>query len=201
MKALTLWQPWASLVAEGIKTIETRSWRAPAALIGERIAIHAAAKEPRRGMSAGGAVVELFGQSVYMDEAHDGEWLELPLGAVLCTARLVDCVETDCMAGLDWIVGSEPGPADPSWYVTESDYGGRRWNLAADRPFGDYAPGRWAWLLDDVAPPPCVPCRGTGHMPFDLTIGEFTRCERCDGLGRGGPVPARGRQRLWEWTL
>lgn len=26
MKALTLWQPWASLVALGVKTIETRSW-------------------------------------------------------------------------------------------------------------------------------------------------------------------------------
>ena len=26
MKALTLWQPWASLMAAGIKRIETRSW-------------------------------------------------------------------------------------------------------------------------------------------------------------------------------
>ena len=40
MKALTLWQPWASLIACGAKKIETRSWatkyRGP-------IAIHAAA--------------------------------------------------------------------------------------------------------------------------------------------------------------
>lgn len=26
MKALTLHQPWASLIAAGVKTIETRSW-------------------------------------------------------------------------------------------------------------------------------------------------------------------------------
>lgn len=27
MKALTLWQPWAGLIAEGHKTVETRRWR------------------------------------------------------------------------------------------------------------------------------------------------------------------------------
>lgn len=43
MWALTLTQPWASLVVLGEKRYETRSWRPPAARIGERIAIHAAA--------------------------------------------------------------------------------------------------------------------------------------------------------------
>lgn len=42
MKAITLWQPWASLVATGAKIIETRSWgtrhRGP-------IAIHAAMED------------------------------------------------------------------------------------------------------------------------------------------------------------
>lgn len=41
MKALPLWQPWATLVAIGAKQVETRHWRAPASLIGQRIAIHA----------------------------------------------------------------------------------------------------------------------------------------------------------------
>ena len=44
MKAISLHQPWASLIAVGIKTIETRSWAPPKALIGQRIAIHAAKK-------------------------------------------------------------------------------------------------------------------------------------------------------------
>ena len=43
MKALTIWQPWASLIARGVKQYETRSWatkyRGP-------IAIHAAMKNP-----------------------------------------------------------------------------------------------------------------------------------------------------------
>ncbi|WP_148133944.1 ASCH domain-containing protein [Candidatus Formimonas warabiya] len=33
----TLWQPWASLIAEGYKKIETRSWKAPEKVIGQRI--------------------------------------------------------------------------------------------------------------------------------------------------------------------
>lgn len=32
MRAITLWQPWASLVAVGAKKYETRSWPAPKSL-------------------------------------------------------------------------------------------------------------------------------------------------------------------------
>jgi hypothetical protein len=45
VKALTLHQPWASLVALGVKTIETRSWAAPRSLVGQHIAIHAGKRE------------------------------------------------------------------------------------------------------------------------------------------------------------
>ena len=42
MKALSMWNPWAWMIPRGHKTIETRSWPPPEALIGQRIAIHAA---------------------------------------------------------------------------------------------------------------------------------------------------------------
>jgi hypothetical protein len=44
MKALTLTQPWATLVAIGAKTIETRSW--PTSYRGP-LAIHAAKGYPK----------------------------------------------------------------------------------------------------------------------------------------------------------
>lgn len=44
MKALTVWQPWASLIVAGAKPYEFRGWRLPASLIGQRIVIHAAAR-------------------------------------------------------------------------------------------------------------------------------------------------------------
>src|SRR5712671_3817606 len=44
MKAISLWQPWASLIACGAKPFETRHWAPPRELIGQSIAIHAAKK-------------------------------------------------------------------------------------------------------------------------------------------------------------
>jgi len=43
VKALTIWQPWASLIGQAIKSVENRSWEAPWVL-GKRIAIHAGNK-------------------------------------------------------------------------------------------------------------------------------------------------------------
>lgn len=48
MKALTIWQPWASLVVAGAKPYEFRGWRPPRSIIGQRIAIHAGARPIRR---------------------------------------------------------------------------------------------------------------------------------------------------------
>lgn len=44
MKALTIWQPWASLIMIGAKPWEWRRWKLPARLVGERIVIHAGAR-------------------------------------------------------------------------------------------------------------------------------------------------------------
>lgn len=42
--AITVWQPWASLIAYEAKVFEFRGWRPAPSLIGQRIAIHAAAR-------------------------------------------------------------------------------------------------------------------------------------------------------------
>ena len=49
MKALTLDQPYASLVVDGIKTIETRSWPPPREMDGLTVAIHSSAKKSLTG--------------------------------------------------------------------------------------------------------------------------------------------------------
>ena len=48
MKALTIWQPWASLIITGAKPYEFRGWRPQRSMIGQRIVIHAAAKKVDR---------------------------------------------------------------------------------------------------------------------------------------------------------
>lgn len=47
MKALTIWQPWASLIMAGAKPFEFRGWAPPNSMVGQRIVIHAGARKPR----------------------------------------------------------------------------------------------------------------------------------------------------------
>ena len=46
MQAISLWQPYASLIAAKVKPFETRHWPAQSHRIGQRIAIHAALRRP-----------------------------------------------------------------------------------------------------------------------------------------------------------
>ena len=48
--AITVWQPWASLIVCGIKTVENRPWKPPLKIIGEWIAIHAGRAVDRHAM-------------------------------------------------------------------------------------------------------------------------------------------------------
>lgn len=48
MKALTIWEPWATLIAAGAKPYEFRGWAAPVSMRGRRIVIHAAIRPIKR---------------------------------------------------------------------------------------------------------------------------------------------------------
>ena len=82
MKALTLYQPWASLIAIGAKHFETRSWAAPRTAIGDVVAIHAGRKEDRTFRWEDDQVLSLLGAE------------DLPKGAIVATARLMDVLPT-----------------------------------------------------------------------------------------------------------
>lgn len=84
MKAISLWQPWASLVALSLKLIETRGRLTH---VRGRIAIHAAAKKFSR--EALGALLAKAG----VDPALMA--CDLPLGAIIATATLEDCASVD----------------------------------------------------------------------------------------------------------
>lgn len=72
MKALSLWQPWASLIADGRKKIETRYWQL---LYRGPLAIHAAKKVDKEAC-------EYFG--------YDTD--KIPSGAVVCIVNVDGCV-------------------------------------------------------------------------------------------------------------
>lgn len=87
MKAITLWQPWASLVAIGMKEYETRSW--PTAYRGP-LAIHAAKR--MQFDQAQLCVTAPFKDALGVAFKTVGD---LPLGAVLCVCELLDVVRVE----------------------------------------------------------------------------------------------------------
>jgi len=128
VKAITLTQPWATLVAIGAKRIETRSWWHQ---YRGRLAIHAAKAMPDWAMDI--CAEEPF-RSVLLAAGIAGVCV-LPRGAVIATCRLADCLPTDAVS---------------PFRLTEQE-------LA----FGDYAAGRWAWILEDVKIlPDRIPAKG-----------------------------------------
>jgi|GEM_PF-1821147 len=155
-KVLSLWQPWASLVAMGVKTIETRSWRAPQALIGKRIAIHAA-KTPSGGIRWLGPYQYYVGRGgAWMCEGSVGLniGLVLPLGAIVATARLAGCVPMSVFPmpnGARRWLWVPPGRADLN-YSTDDGAEHFERDCSGQLPYGDFRDGRWAWLLEDVQP-------------------------------------------------
>lgn len=48
MKAITIFQPWASLIMAGAKPYEFRKWAVPTRLIGQRVVIHASTRPIKR---------------------------------------------------------------------------------------------------------------------------------------------------------
>lgn len=122
MKAITIWQPWAGMVAAGIKQNETRSW--PTKYRGP-IAIHAAQKK-----------MEETWPYIVSDEAKEVIYRRLnlpevfyapkvfPTGCIVAMANLADCIKIT-----------------PEYIST----------LTSDElALGDYTIGRYAWVMTNV---------------------------------------------------
>lgn len=95
MKAVSLTQPWATLVATGAKKLETRSWRT---YHRGPLVIHAA----RRFHNAARAVcyTEPFAET--LQRAGFYEAFELPTGAIVGIVTLIGCISTgQALEGID----------------------------------------------------------------------------------------------------
>jgi activating signal cointegrator 1 len=88
MNAISLLQPWASAIAAGIKTVETRSWgtsvRGPLAIHASKTMKqdqrHFVLRQPQEDL--------IFLSNIGIMDSYD-----LPLGAVVATCELVDVVQ------------------------------------------------------------------------------------------------------------
>lgn len=144
MKALTLTQPWATLVTIGAKQFETRSWgtsyRGP-------LGIHAAKGFPNDCREL--CLEEPFRSTLVA--AGINTLRDLPLGQMLATCNLVDCLRTEMVV--------------EELQRTES----------LEYHFGNYGPHRYAFKLNNVqrleAP---IPVKGAlGLWEWAVAVGVW----------------------------
>lgn len=132
MKAITIMQPWATLITIGEKKFETRGWRTHYRGL---IAIHAGKKIDEAACREDSIRKVLVEYGYTIDN--------LPTGSILAIATLNRCLQS-----VDtWTDG----------YELEN----RELIYSPEYEFGDFTPGRYAWELADVnSLPEPIPAKG-----------------------------------------
>lgn len=181
-RGITIRQPWASLIALGVKTFETRSrptsYRGP-------VMIHAAKAAPQKFV--GDFFCEMYDRWADRNWCMSGpnvpDW-PLPLGAVVAVAEIVDSLpvlafddeldkawkphiaptrqcDNESVTEMGHWLGRSPddGPMGrPTWRIND---------ITDQLPYGDWTPGRWAHQLANVRPLDVpVPCKGSQAIPW-----------------------------------
>ena len=158
MKAITILQPWASLIACGAKQIETRSWEGK---YRGKIAIHAAKSCKAYHMNF--AFQEPFYSALkeqsgcMLDQGAEGseKRISYPLpGSVIAIADLTDCLRV--VGKISLKIGNEKRVAA----VLENDMK----VFGNELEFGDYTIGRYAWILDNIQAIKPVPAKGMQRL-------------------------------------
>lgn len=149
MKAISLWQPWASAMAVGSKLNETRHWstkyRGP-------LVIHAAKRMVKDEMICTAcswrwcAALSPLGVAMGDDTPL---WDRLPFGALIAIGNLVDVVRTEDIT---------LGEIETMRYRPDDKVKNTGWN---ERLMGNYDLERFAWRFEDIRPlPEPIPFKG-----------------------------------------
>lgn len=188
-----------------VKRIETRSWPCPPALIGQPLAIHATKRVDSAWMATHDPLLHTFGWCFADD-------VRLPLGAVVGSGRVAACLPI--VDDMDDALRHGPAIQNEDnevLTVIKPGHDEFMLDISDQLPYGDFTPGRFAWLIEDAAPTTerCPWCWGEGRVgPDEEYAGgrvkpsfEMRLCPVCDGAGRCEPIPwASSGGRLPEWT-
>ncbi len=168
MKVLTLTQPWATLVAIGAKRIETRSWKTN---YRGKLAIHAAKtvreeeldlcySDPFREALISSGLYKEFpvwsNSFTHKITAREVNPKLLPFGRVIAICDLVECIhiETRKPARVTrfWMETSreEDGTLNHNYMAEELDILVPPQPESPEAAFGNYLPGRYAWILANI---------------------------------------------------
>jgi hypothetical protein len=157
MKAISLWQPWASAMAVGAKTIETRHWstnyRGP-------LAIHAAKRFIHNeilGLACTSCWVSIFRRCgvSFGPKFQSGS---MAFGSIVAVGELVDCVPVERFTiGELEEIRTFDGEKNHPW---------------TERQMGDFSSGRFGWIFTNIqplaAPVPFIGRQGLFNIPDEL---------------------------------
>lgn len=145
MNVITLHQPYASLVAHGIKTVETRSKAPPKKLIGERIGIHAGktfVEDPDTISSIMFEIGEIIDHETRNLLTDKMVGRNFPQGAIIATATLEKAAQIYQISASGDVA-----------YAADMNHPEGRWNGSIDVEIdllGDYRLDGWLWFLTDI---------------------------------------------------
>lgn len=168
MLTITLTEPWATLVADGWKRVETRSWatdyRGP-------LAIHASKKMTSGDLAHAERFVADYDGALMLPVGESGKIKDAfttTRGCVIATASLVGCYPTERVIVRDTERDGSYLSSHGQLVITDMEHG-----------FGNYEPGRWAWLLADVRrlPRPVLTTGALGLWEWDEHLGTRIREE------------------------
>lgn len=153
MKAISLWQPWASLLASGAKRIETRDWAPQSLRPGQLVAIHAA----KHWTADERDLIEedpFFKRYLTLAQRR-GLWsVTMPsaryLGGIIAIARFQGAYPTEQFACAHFREQVSPERAAQV----------RLWISDHEWAFGNYSAGRYGWLFSEVRPVAIIPATG-----------------------------------------
>ncbi len=130
MKAISLWQPWASAMTTGAKTIETRPWKTN---YRGNMVICSAKKKVMSDLnfylstwSFQGGLGPLVGEPLVLGEGKSWSAVKvhhLPFGMALAIGELIDCISTH-----DFTLGQ----------------------IETNKPFGNFSTGRYGWIFKNI---------------------------------------------------
>lgn len=141
LKVISLWQPWASLMAAGYKRVETRSWAPRGLTHGQLVAIHAAKRWTDEEQEL--CLYDPDFRRVLTLATERGLWniINPPLGCVVAIARFDRAI--------------------PTYQFFRSKGAVPVYRLSDDEAaFGNYGPNRYGWVFSEVRPLAPIPLRG-----------------------------------------
>ena len=143
INAITIWQPYASLLADQLKTTETRSWGPPLHALGQPLAIHSGSRKVAQSTIP-------FHVNRKMQVKYSDSWRsEIPYGCILAVGTLdsyywvTGGTRTDD-TGQEVVIAQHVKPIEQSSMTDPLHV-----EVPTD-PWGDYSTGRYIWKITDL---------------------------------------------------